>query len=318
VAVALVGCGSSSPSSSSSGQTSSDISSSLPKPLPYDAALFNELPASIRAKKTIVDASWDSPPDFIVKTNGTYTGVGATIAQYLQVLLGVKIKELPVDSPATTLTAILDNRAQIHIAPAIPDTLENQKPGYNFVQWENVGLAVLTRKADKVTNPLTFCGQTVARPTGPGGPASPDGLWFIRVDALCKAAHKPAAKPAFFPTDPSIVLGVQDGRAYAGILTSTEIGYFIKNDPTLFNPYIVPPSVELTTVNGMVVEKSAGSLTKALSTAMNMLYAHGILQAIVKEFGVPAGLQEVHPIAVDNYALNKAALGNAACCTAGG
>lgn len=331
--VALAACGASGTTSSgttssgatSSGATSSGATSSgtttatlkaphagLPNPLPYDASLFNQLPASIKSSKVVVVAEAIQAPYY--QTEGSAgTGIAVDVNDYLSGLLGVKFENLNAPSIAAADLDISAGRAQAFFGPTL-DTLQLEHQGENYIDWNSVTQGLLYAKGDKITSELSFCGHVVATEA-----TVPTEAYLASLSAQCKAHGLPAETTSFYPGIPQLVTAVQDGRAYASDFSDTSVLYDAKQEPSVFGAYVVPSSDSAPLLGlGTSVGTNTGTLTNVLAQALSMLDKAGILSADFNYWGLPPSSGALEStVHVNDYHLN-AGLGQKVCCTLSG
>jgi ABC-type amino acid transport substrate-binding protein len=308
--VPLAACGAS--GSSSTSATGKAPHAGLPKPLPYDASLFKELPASIRSSKVIVMAEVSQPPYYSVGASGAF-GIGPDVSQYLSDLLGVKVKTLNTTSVASGALTLSGGRAQAFFGPTL-DTLQIEHGGANYIDWTSVTQGLLYKKGDKVTSELSFCGHLVATEA-----TIPTEDYLASLAKACKAHGLAAETTAFYPGIPQLVTAVQDGRAYASNFSSISTLYDVRQQPSLFGAYVVPSSDIAPLLGfGLAVGTKTGTLTKVLFQALATLKKAGILTADFTYWGLPPSSHTLDStFHVNDYNLN-AGLGHAVCCTVSG
>jgi ABC-type amino acid transport substrate-binding protein len=281
----------------------------LPNPLPYDASLYNQLPASIQSSKVVVMAQAIQAPYY--QTEGsTQSGIAVDVNTYLSDLLGVKFENLNAPSIAAADLDISGGRAQAFFGPSL-DTLQLEHQGENYIDWNSVTQGLLYAKGDKITSELSFCGHVIATEA-----TVPTEAYLSSLSAACKAHGLAAETSAYYPGIPQLVTAVQDGRAYASDFSDTSALYDAKQQPSVFGAFVVPAADSAPLLGlGMAVGTNTGTLTNVLATALGMLDKAGILSADFNYWGLPpsSGALET-TVHVNDYELN-AGLGKAVCCT---
>jgi polar amino acid transport system substrate-binding protein len=273
VALAVVGCGSSTKSSSSTSATTSSGAAGGGK-------LASELPAKYKSKALTVAADATYAPDEFIAPNGhTVQGMDADLAKAIAGELGAK-----PDVINATFDSILPGLAAGKYdlgMSSFTDTKARQKT-VDFVTYFSAGTSFYT-KANGGTNVRSLadlCGKTVAVEKGTTEQADATAQ-----SKKCTASGKPAVKVLTYPDQNGANLAVSSGRAQIGMADSPVAEYQVKQSNGQFKitgqPYGTAPY-------GIAIPKGSG-LDKPVLGAVKALMANGSYGRIMQKWGLQSG-----------------------------
>jgi polar amino acid transport system substrate-binding protein len=233
VAAALTVTACSDPSSTSSVSASAPASGSSSSPagapssaatsVKEDAALHNELPASVKTAGKLTVATIDSqPPWAIPASNPTdFTGAANDISHALADLLGIKLQRAAVPALSSIVPGIQAKRYDFALGP-VGDTTTAEAE-VDFVDWvkEQVVFAVPNGNPKGLNGLSTTCGLRIGVIAGgASGPILQDQ------SKKCVAAGKKAVTIQNYSEQPQAILAVQSGRSDAYFSSRALLTYY--------------------------------------------------------------------------------------------
>src|SRR3954451_23491534 len=143
--------------------TTTDRVSTTPRATPYDAALHNALPATIRARggvRVATDASY-APASAFAADGRTIVGFEPDLAAAVGHVLGVKVRFVNTDF-SEVLPAVAKHRIDLAMS-AITDTADREEH-VDFVNYFSAGTAIVVRRGNPagITDLDGLCGHAVA------------------------------------------------------------------------------------------------------------------------------------------------------------
>jgi len=277
LALAISACSSSSSSSTSSPTTTSSaaaIVATYPG-VTEDIALHNATPTQYRTNGVKVAVFNDWPPDeFLV--NGQLTGWSVDLAHAMAAVLNLKFTYTPTSFDAI-LPGIQNGRfdagyASFGITPQrlqvlsfIPEDSEGE--GYATLKSKNIDITALNQ----------LCGRTVAVLTG-----AFDYLYLQgESKTVCTAAGKPTITLQQYTTQTAADLAVMSGRAQLTAAGSVDLGYLVKQQPTMaLSSLVVNP------VYNCIGVRKSDPLGTILADALQQLINDGVYQQIMAKWGI--------------------------------
>jgi polar amino acid transport system substrate-binding protein len=281
-AVVLAACGSSGGGSSSKPPSAASTSTTIDGvKVSMDPQIAAKLPAAIKKSGTLKDITYDNaPPDTFV-LNGTTVGWELDIGAGIAAVLGLKFDVTTSDAFETFIPGIQNGKFNVSVSSLIQTPQRLQQ--IDVVTYYNVGTEFAAKAGStiSITTPTDVCGHTVATLAGS---AFVDQLNAI--NKLCSAAGKPAIKIQPFPSAANMTLAVSNGRDQLFTDSANQLAYIIKQAPGQF----VAGALNYDPVaEGAGVTKGIG-LTQPVADAVNKLIATGAYAAIMKKWGISAGL----------------------------
>jgi polar amino acid transport system substrate-binding protein len=280
LALAISACSSSSSSSTSSPTTTTSSSSAAAIVATYpgvteDITLHNATPTQYRTNGVKVAVFNDWPPDeFLV--NGQLTGWSVDLAHAMAAVLNLKFTYTPTSFDAI-LPGIQNGRfdagyASFGITPQrlqvlsfIPEDSEGE--GYATLKSKNIDITALNQ----------LCGRTVAVLTG-----AFDYLYLQgESKTACTAAGKPAITLQQYTTQTAADLAVMSGRAQLTAAGSVDLGYLVKQQPTMaLSSLVVNP------VYNCIGVRKSDPLGTILADALQQLINDGVYQQVMAKWGI--------------------------------
>jgi polar amino acid transport system substrate-binding protein len=280
-ALAFAGCGS---SKSSTSTTSSTTPESKANP-----AIAAQVPASIKAKGTLIVASEAqyAPNEFIAPDGHTVIGMDPDMVKAIAGVLGLKTQVAN-----STFEAIIPGLAAGRYdvgASSFTDTKEREKT-VDFVTYIQVGESFLTKAngGPKINTLAEMCGHTVSVEKGTTELEDAE-----KQSKKCKAAGKPV-KLLIFPGQNDANLALSSGRAEVDFADSPIIAYQVRKlgvNVRSSPPFGVAPE-------GLALPKHNG-MAKPVLEALKQLMANGTYASILKKW-------ELQEAAISNPTINGA------------
>ncbi len=253
----------------------------IPTP-PKDAAVAALVPASIKAKGSVVsamDATY--PPDEFVAANGTtIIGMDADFSAAFGAVMGVKW----VDVDATFDTIIAGLKAgKFDVGNSSFTVTTKREKQVNFVTYFQAGEGYYVEKSSSLKlagSLLALCGRTVSVETGTTEQTDANSA-----AALCtKAKMKPDTVFAF-STQNEANLAISSGRAQIGFADSQVAGYIVEQSHGQFK--LDGPAFGVAPY-GFAFAKTS-KLDIATLAAVKVLIKDGIYAKILDKWGIQAG-----------------------------
>jgi polar amino acid transport system substrate-binding protein len=248
-----------------------------------DKAAAALVPAKIKSKGTVTvaaDASY-APNEFIASDGKTVIGMDADLAKAIFPLLGLKVNVVNVTFDAI-IPDLQSGKYDVGMSSFTDNTTREKV--VNFVDYFKAGTSFFEAASGgpKVTNLGSLCGLTVSVETGTTEQAD--------AEAQAKKCSKKLTVLAL-PSQNGANLALSSGRAQVSMADSPVAAYQVKQSKGRFKlvgqSYGVAPY-------GIAVPKADGTLNKAILAALNDLVKSGKYEAILKKWGVQAGVDS-HP-----------------------
>jgi polar amino acid transport system substrate-binding protein len=232
-----------------------------------DASLHAKLPASIKAKGSIlIGAQLLGPPLSYLSKSGKQMGFEVNLADAVGKVLGVKIKWLQLPQWSSIVPAVEDGRVNMSIT-YMNDTVPREQL-INFIDYlvDGIAIGVKTGNPENITGPSGLCGKNVSDMAG-----TTDQIYLQSLNAtggVC--ASTPITEVVAQSTDQALV-NVTTGRADAVLSDniSAVVMMSAASGTTEVGPVIEPSPY------GMGFAKNSQPLMRAVQGAMNKLMAGG-------------------------------------------
>lgn len=272
------GCGGNSKKSSSTTTAATTATTSTPA---VDRKVAAEVPAAIKAKRTLIVAS-DAhyPPDEFFGSDGkTVVGMDPDLAKALAAVMGLKVSV--VDASLSTIIPGLSSGKYDLGMSSITDTKQRER-AVDFVTYFKAGTSfyVITTGGTVIQNGLAdLCGHAVV--VGRGTTQARDAT---AQSAKCKTAGKPGVKVFVYPNQSAVALAVTRGRGI-GMADSPVAAYIVVQSKGKLKltgtPYNVAPY-------GIAIPKGNG-MAKPVLDALKVLMATGVYKPILSRWYVLSG-----------------------------
>ena len=272
------GCGGSSKKSSSTTTAATTATTGTPA---VDRKVAAEVPAAIKAKRTLIVAS-DAhyPPDEFFASDGkTVVGMDPDLAKALAAVMGLKVSV--VDASLSTIIPGLSSGKYDLGMSSITDTKQRER-AVDFVTYFEAGTSfyVNTTGGTVIQNGLAdLCGHAVV--VGRGTTQARDAT---AQSAKCTAAGKPGVKVFVYPNQSAVALAVTRGRGI-GMADSPVAAYIVVQSKGKLKltgtPYNVAPY-------GIAIPKGNG-MAKPVLDALKVLMATGAYKPILSRWYVLSG-----------------------------
>jgi polar amino acid transport system substrate-binding protein len=236
-----------------------------------------QAPASIKSAGTLVFCSDITyPPEESYKP-GTTTPEGSDIdiGNYVAQKMGVKAR---FDNTGFDgiIAALLANKCDVVIS-GMNDTPERRKQ-VAFVDYLKVGQSFMVKKgnAAKVTGLDSLAGKSASVETG-----TTNKDFLDQQSKRLKSQGKKGITVVTFPKDTDAANALRTGRVDAYFGDAPVVAYYIEQNPTVFQlggTPVNPISI------GMAIRKSDTELQSAVQKAVDMIYADGTMDTILKRW----------------------------------
>jgi polar amino acid transport system substrate-binding protein len=271
-------------------QAAKDGGSASVKAQKVDQQLRKALPSRIRSKGTLVSVDGGAFPPYTISSTGDARRIeGATVdmGHAIGQMLGVTVKEVPVEGLPGVLTGIQAGRYDMALGP-IGDFADREAQ-HDFVDWvqEFVVFAVPKGNPKKITSVDSTCGLRIAVQAGGSAEA------VVKQQAsACTKAGKPAVQVQSFKDQPTSILAVSSGRSDAFFSSRAPLTYFVKQSHgklQLAGTEAKNGFADL--YQGAVVPKGS-PLRDVLLKAFQRLHENGTYAAIMKKWGLQGNMLE--------------------------
>ncbi len=262
--------------------------------LKVDKELRSALPASIRDKGALVSVDGGSFPPYTISSAGDARKIeGATVdmGQAIGNLLGIKVREVPVEGLPGVLTGIQAGRYDLALGP-IGD-FADREVDHDFVDWvqEFVVFAVPKGNPKNIESVETTCGLRIAVQAGGSAEEVIKGQ-----SAKCTKSGKPAVKVQSFKDQPTSILAVSSGRSDAFFSSRAPLNYFAEHS----NGKLELAGTESKNgfedlFQGAVVPKDS-PLRDVLLKAFQKLFENGTYEGIMKKWDLEKNMIEAPDI----------------------
>jgi polar amino acid transport system substrate-binding protein len=286
VIVALVvglaaGCGGSGKKSSSTTTAATTATTGTTGTPALNRKIAAEVPAAIKAKRTLLVAS-DAhyPPDEFMGSDGkTVVGMDPDLAQALARVMGLRVKVVNTNL-STIVPGVSTGKYDLGMS-SITDTKQREK-AVDFVTYFEAGTSfyVNTTGGTVIQNGLAdLCGHSAV--VGRGTTQARDAT---AQSAKCKAAGKPGVNVFVYPNQTAVALAVSRGRGI-GMADSPVAAYIVVQSKGKLKltgtPYNVAPY-------GIAIPKGNG-MAKPVLDALKVLMATGAYKPILSRWYVLSG-----------------------------
>jgi len=248
-----------------------------------DAALYAELPASVKSAGKLVSVNGGSfPPYEIVGTSGSaLTGASADLFAAIGQIIGVPVEHVTTATLASELSGIQAGRYDFAEGPVGDFT--SRETSAEFVDWvrEYVVFAVPKGNPKHIESLADVCGLRVAVMAGGSAEA------VLRTQsAACVKEGKPAVDVQSYQDQPTSVLAVRSSRADAFFSSESPLTYFVaQSDGQLQLAGTGAANGFHDLFQGAVVPLNS-PLGPVLLQAIKILIANGTYQKIMAKWGL--------------------------------
>jgi polar amino acid transport system substrate-binding protein len=247
------------------------------------APLFDRLPASIKASKTIRLVGDSFPPYRIVGGDGkTVTGVETDLARALEPVLGVKFEQTIVSNLPAILAGIDTGRYDLSSGPLLATKAREER--YDIVTWllSKPAFMVPTASNRKTSKLEDLCGLRISFAAG-----SMQEQYVHKVNERCAGAKLPAAQLVPLPDENATVLATLAGRADVASMQLAAALYLQRQNPGKF-AIQTDQTDQLGVLHlGFVMKKNSG-LAPVMVDALKQLFASGEYARILEKWGLGA------------------------------
>lgn len=277
-------CGSSSSSATNKSSSSNSTAASAPSTSAQSPSPASLVPASLKAKGTILFGAPEQNPPMLYLNSKTQQleGVNYGLGEAIGKELGLKVQF--VNTPFASLIPGLDAGKFDAILDSMDDLPAREKL-LTFVDYAKDGAVLIVHAGNpkKITTLSTLCGKTLALLQG----SVQVGLTQT-ASTKCTSAGKPAIQTAQFSQVGDALLAVQSGRDDAFFASVGAALYHQKVQPSIF---AYPPGTKIyaPTMIGAAVPKSDQQLAQALQAAIKALIANGTYQKVFSSNGYGPG-----------------------------
>jgi len=240
-------------------------------------ALYNALPADIKAKGKLVFATDPTDPPFqFFSADNDLIGAEIDLANAVGKVLGVKVEF--VESGFSAIVPGVESGRYDASVSAFASTLARQKI-VDFVTYFNSSRAFLFRKGTlpTVKTEADLCGLKVAVPAG-----TTMSTAIVGLSKNCTDASKSAIAYSIYPDQATTVLAVRSGRADLTILSAHVSSWWQQNSGSELDIVLRPD--QGSDVNGMVVRK--GGLVNVMQKAVQKLMDDGTFKTIFAKWNI--------------------------------
>ena len=286
VIVALVvglaaGCGGSGKKSSSTTTAATTATTGTTGTPALNRKIAAEVPAAIKAKRTLLVAS-DAhyPPDEFIGSDGkTVVGMDPDLAQALARVMGLRVKVVNTNL-STIIPGVSSGKYDLGMS-SITDTKQREK-AVDFVTYFKAGTSFYVKTTGNFVlqgGLADLCGHSVV--VGRGTTQARDAT---AQSAKCKAAGKPGINIFVFPNQSAVALAASRGRGIA-MADSPVAAYLVVQSKGKLKltgtPYNVAPY-------GIAIPKGNG-MAKPMLDALKVLMATGAYKPILTKWYVLSG-----------------------------
>lgn len=295
VALALVGCSSTSGSTPMASSTASGAGSSsffttvqsedakvLSSVTVNDAARA-ALPASVRSSGTLVVGTQISAPEtFYAPNSTTLIGDETTLIQAISKALGLTAKPQVVQFDEL-IPGLTSKRFNATIG-AMNDTSARQAT-VRFIDYYNAGVGFIVRKGNPahVTSPSSLCGLSVNVQLG----TTQEALAKSQ-STTCEADGKKPVKIVYAQSNAQQQVELQSGRVDVYIADSPTAAYVAAQHPDQFEQADASQAIDPAPY-GIGVNPSDAPLATAIQKALQGLIDSGAYGQILKNWGLSSG-----------------------------
>jgi len=271
----LAGCGSPELSATTS-------AASVDNSVPFDQALHDKLPLSVRNAKTlrfVTDASY-APMEQFAPDGRTIVGFEPDLADALGRLLGVKI-QMVAGNFQTAIDRVADGTYD-GVLSAVTDTAAREKKA-DFVDYFSAGTAIVVQHGNPagVTEIDSLCGRIVAVEQG-----------TTQADLLHRSQKGCGDRPIQInqmKTNADALLQLRTGRA-AAVLNDYPAASYLAADSRTSNYFELASAAQYEPgLFGIPVAKGNTQLRDALTAALAKLISSGVYADLLTRWGLSDG-----------------------------
>ena len=275
LALAMSACSSSSSSPSSTTSSSAAAVVATYPGVTEDTVLHNATPAQYRANGVKVAVFNDWPPDEFLQ-NGQLTGWSVDLAHAMAAVLNLKFTYIPT-SFDVILPGIGNGRFDAGFASFGITPQRLQVLSFIPEDSDGEGYAALKSSHIDITALNQLCGKSLAVLTG-----AFDYLYLVgESKTVCTSTGKPAISLKQYTTQTGADLAVMSGRAQLTAAGSTDLGYLVKQQPTMaLSSLVVNP------VYNCIGVRKGDKLGTILADALQQLISDGVYQKIMAQWGI--------------------------------
>ncbi len=246
-------------------------------------ALFDRLPAEIKASKTIKLVGDSFAPYRIVGADGkTVTGLETDLARALEPILGVKFEQTIVSNLPAMLAGLDTGRYDLSTGPLLSTKPREER--YDIVTWmiSKPAFIVPVASGRKTTKLEDLCGLSLSYAAG-----SSQEPYALKVSERCVAAGQPALKLVPLPDQNATVLAAQSGRADVASMQLSAALYLQTQNPGKFHVQ-TDQTDALGILNLGFVSKKGSGVAPVLLDGLKQLWASGEYNKILTKWGLTA------------------------------
>ena len=252
-------------------------------PASATAPLYDRLPASIKASKTVKLVGDSFPPYRVVGEDGkTVAGVETDLVRALEPILGVRFEQTIVSNLPAILAGIDTGRYDLSSGPLLSTKPREER--YDIVTWllSKPAFMVPVASGRKTSTLEDLCGLRISYAAG-----SSQEQYVKKVDDRCVAAKRPVTQPVPLPDQNATVLAAQAGRADVASMQLSAALYLQRQNPGKFNVQ-TDQTDQLGVLHLGFVTKKNSELTPVLHEALQKLWASGEYARILEQWGLSA------------------------------
>jgi polar amino acid transport system substrate-binding protein len=243
----------------------------------FNQALFDALPAAMKASKvmTLATDPTDPPLEFMNDKN-ELVGSEVDLAAALGKILGIEVKLVPSKFDAI-IPGVEAGRFDGSVS-GFADRKERQKI-VDFVDYMTTSRGILLKKGahPELATKTELCGLKVAVAKGTTMADS-----IVKLGEECVAGGKGAIDGQVYPDQSACVLAVQSGRADITIFSAHAALWIAKNSDNALEVFLRPK--EGNDINGIVLKK--GELAPPVQKAIQQLMDAGTFKDIFTKWGL--------------------------------
>lgn len=250
-------------------------------PASATAPLYDRLPTSIKASKTVKLVGDSFPPYRVVGEDGkTVAGVETDLVRALEPILGVRFEQTIVSNLPAILAGIDTGRYDLSSGPLLSTKPREER--YDIVTWllSKPAFMVPVAGGRKTSTLEDLCGLRISYAAG-----SSQEQYVKKVDDRCVAAKRPVTQPVPLPDQNATVLAAQAGRADVASMQLSAALYLQRQNPGKFNVQ-TDQTDQLGVLHLGFVTKKNSELTPVLHEALQQLWASGEYARILEKWGL--------------------------------
>ena len=254
-----------------------------PDPGAGDAPLYDQLPAEIQERGTIVFAGDSHPPYRTVESDGEITGIDADFQAALEEVLGVEIETEIVSGLPDILTGMLGGRYDAFNGPvrATPE----READFDAIVWMTTrsSYVFLKENADQIPDSDALCGLSIAGTTG-----SVTEVQVGRLNDWCAEKGEPLNEFVGLADTNATILAVESGRVDALATTETAAIDIVDKTPDTYE-YVTQTDEQGAGVDLMALLTPKGNgLGEVLLAAFELLFENGDYDELMAKWHLDA------------------------------